>query len=410
MKISRLIKKSLPFLILLGGIAGTAALFSMKPEPKKAEVPEKVLSVRVKEVQPTRETLIVRTQGTVSAHSETRLVSEVAGKVAELNPSFFPGGFFQAGEWMIRLEDTDARAMLAQREAEVAQNRLALALEEARADRARQEWLSLGEGEASPLTMREPQLQEARMRLLASEAALANARQDLDRTEIKAPFNGILREKMVDMGEFVSPGMAVGMLFSTDFAEVRLPLSPEDFRFLEGSRSSESPDRFAGVPVTLKGLSFGEQARWEAELVRGEGTVDPLSRVMYLVARVQDPYNLEGHTNRPVLPLGTFVEAEIQGRTLENVVVIPRHVLRINNEVLVVDEDDRLHARPVEVLRAESSWAFIGEGLEAGDRISLTSVEFLVDGMKVRPVDENGVASVSEEKDADPETDPATGS
>jgi RND family efflux transporter MFP subunit len=280
-----------------------------------------------------------------------------------------------------------------------------LAEEEALADVARREWDRIGDGEPTPLTVREPQLAEARASVASTQKALAQAERDLDRTRVRAPFTGRVKEKLVDAGQFVTRGAPVGRIYAVDYAEVRLPLPGRDLAFLDlpldGAGGADAPE------VRLTTEFAGERGAWTGRIVRTEGEIDPRTRMVYAVARVENPYRVNGTGARFPLASGLFVEGEIQGRTVSGVVILPRSALRGSNEVLVVDEEDRLHTRRVDVLRAEDDTVVIGDGLSPGERVCLSSLDVVVDGMKVRTPQAPSIPSDPGER-PDDETPAAT--
>ena len=272
--------------------------------------------------------------------------------------------------------------------AAIAQAELRLATEQEEAAVARKEWESLGQGEPRPLVVRAPQIAEAKAMLASAEAAFEKAEYDLERTVVKAPFAGRVREKRVDVGQFVSRGSSVARLYGVDYAEVRLPIPDRDLEFVNlplayrGQRESAR-----GPSVALMANFAGRRHRWQGRIVRTEGEIDPRTRMIQAIARVADPYG-RARPGRPPLAVGMFVEAEIYGKAAANVFVLPRIVLRGTDQVLVVDKDDRLRFRTVDILRTESDQVIIRSGLEAGERVANSVVEAAVDGMKVGVLEE----------------------
>ena len=236
--------------------------------------------------------------------------------------------------------------------------------------------------------VRAPQIAEAKALLASAEAAYEKAEYDLERTVAKAPFAGRVREKRVDVGQFVSRGSSVARLYSVDFAEVRLPISDNELEFVNLPLAYRGQnERAAGPRVTLLADFAGKRHTWQGRIVRTEGEIDPRSRMVQAIAQVEDPYG-KARPGRPPLAVGMFVEAEIYGKTAANVFVLPRIVLRGADQVLVVDNENRLRFRTVDILRTESDQVIIRSGLEAGERVGISIVEAAVDGMTVRVLEE----------------------
>jgi RND family efflux transporter MFP subunit len=382
----RFLKIVLPLIIVAAASVAAVAIIKSKP-PVEVRHPEVLPPlVRTETVALTDLTFSVSSQGTVVPRTESRLVPEVSGRVIWVAPSFETGGFFEEGESLLRIDVSDYEQILIRARASVAQAELRLAQEEAEARVARAEWEELGgDEEAQPLTLREPQLAEARAALESAKAAREQAELDLERTEVKAPYAGRVREKLVDLGQFVNRGTAVARIYSVDFAEVRLPIPDYELAYLDlplRYRGEEAPQ--SGPRVTLSTNFAGMRCKWEGRIVRTEGEIDPASRMVHAVARVKDPYARGDDADRPPLAAGMFVNAEIEGKNAKDVAVLPRAALHGTNRVWVVDQDDRLRFREVELLRTTRTEIVIRSGLEAGERICLSPLEAVTDGMQVR--------------------------
>lgn len=376
-----MLKWTLPIAILAVAAVIVVALVSSRPAVETAPRQVAPPPVRVVAVEPTSVELRVRSQGSVVPATEADLVSEVAGNIVWVAESFEVGGFFDTGDVLLRLDRRDYELTVASARASVAQARVALTREEAEAEVAREEWEDLGEpGEPGPLVLREPQLDEARARVEAALANQARAELDLSRTAIRAPFAGRLRAKRVDRGEFVNRGVPLATIYSVDAAEVTLPVPDSELAFLDLPLGAEL--RGAGPRVVLEAPFAGGLHEWEARIVRVGGEIDPATRMVNLIARVEDPYRAMG--DRPPLSVGLFVDAEVVGRSVDSVFEVPRGALVGADRVWLV-EDDRLTQRQVGILRSDPDVAIVSDGLASGDLISLTILETAVDGMLVTP-------------------------
>lgn len=371
----------LPLLVVAGGVALAAVIVRARPpvERRADAVPPPLVRAVVVELEDIP--LDVYSQGTVRPSTESTLVAQVAGQVTRVGPSFADGAFFRRGELLLTIDPRDYESRVAQAEAEVARAKVAIERERAEAELARQEWQELGRGEASALTTREPQLAEARAASQAAEATLELARLNLSRTEIRAPFDGRVQAKRVDVGQFVGSGTPVAAVFSTDSAEIRLPVAEHDLGFLEVDLGGLVPPG-AGPEVRLSAAVGGRQGVWSGRIVRTGSRFDERTRMLELFARVEDPFGRAAAGATP-LPMGLFVEATIAGKTASDVVVLPRSALRGSDRVLVV-EDDRLRFRDVEILRLRGDEAIVSGGLEPGEKVCISALETVVDGMSVR--------------------------
>jgi RND family efflux transporter MFP subunit len=282
-----------------------------------------------------------------------------------------------------------------------------LADQKARSEQALKDWNNLGrQGEPSDLTLRKPQLAEAQAAVQAAKAELQEAERDLQRTRIKVPYDGLVRNKKVDVGQYVTPGTPLGVTFAIDRAEIRLPLSSSDLEYLD-LPSATRLDKAHRVPVTLTARDLAAGGQWQAEIVRTEGVVDETSRVIYAVVEISDPYGVLGKSDQVELKMGTFVRAEIQGLRAENVVVLPRSVLRADDTVLIANDDRELEIRRVTVLRAEPRSVYISEGVAGGEMVVTTSIDAPIPGSRLAFSGEEIPAAVmAAEMDAETDADP----
>lgn len=384
MKHTRLaLQITLPILILGLGYWGEQKLSSLKQaaESTVPVVPPPLVSVI--EVAPSREALTVNAQGTVVPRTEANLVAEVSGRLIFVSPNLVNGGFVEAGEVLIRIDARDYELAIAQAQLAVAQADRRLEEERADAAVAREEWDALGKGEPSALTLREPQVAEAVANLAAARAALERAALDLQRTEVAAPFPARVRERMVDLGEFVTRGQTLATGYGIDYAEVRLPLPDAELQYLHLPTGLASATH-EGPSVRLWADFAGLRQTWQGRIVRTEGEIDPRTRMIVAIAEVADPY---GHaTDSPSAPLsvGLFVNAEIEGRVVDDVIVIPRTALRDGDLVYTVDARNRLHMRPVEIARKRRDELVLQGGLPARERVIVSPIEIVTEGMLVR--------------------------
>jgi len=385
------------YLLILGifavAILGAAGLSKMKPPPEVKEAADVEVLVEVMPLEKTSAIFTVESQGTVRPRTETILSSEISGTIVRISPKFIAGGVFAAGEELLRIDPTNYDVRVDQADALVQQRQIeydgALKLR-------------------SQGYRAEAELAAAAASLATAKADLVRARKDLERTSIRLPYEGMVRAKEVDIGRFVGPGTRLGVVFATNYAEVRLPLTDSDLAYVElpdAAEITESGSVANGARVMLSAVQRGENTTWRAQLVRTEGVVDEKNRVTFAVARVVDPYKLhdENHVETP-LPMGTFVGAQIDGLEVSDVIRVPRSALRGQNQLMFVDDDDKLRIREVDVMRADAEFAYIGGGADVGERISLTVIEAPINGMRVKTeADAAGEQLAAEDKGTDSE-------
>ena len=360
--------------ILAVAVAATVGLSMARKAPEKKTEPRLPPLVSLQPFNFTDIVYQVASQGSMQAKTETTLVSEVNGKITSIAEAFVAGGFFQAGDVLVRIEPADYQTSVKAAEAALATAKAALEEERARAKVAERDWLNFTSGKAPALGLRKPQLASALAKVNSAEADLERARRDLSRTEIRAPYSGMVKSRAANLGQFVSRGSQLGVLVDTSIAEIRLPLTLADLADLGVADQT----KFA-LPVTLSDDS-GQQ--WPATLVRTEGVLDSQSRVLHAVAELTDPYRRE-QTGTP-LRFGQFVQAKITGRTASAVMQLPRHLLKPGQQVVVADKDLKLQLRQVRLDRADQAYAYIAGGSEAGDQLVISPLANPIPGMQVR--------------------------
>ncbi|MBW2269424.1 MAG: efflux RND transporter periplasmic adaptor subunit [Deltaproteobacteria bacterium] len=372
-----------PALALVAGAIGAAVLVQTGPSIESRERPAPIPLVRAVTAQPQDYEHRVVTHGTVEPRTESELVAEVSGRIEWLAPSFVSGGFFGAEEALVRIEAGDYRTALTRSQASVSRARSELA--RARKELERQQRLA-ADNVASDSRLDDAENAEkiASAVQVEARANLEQAQRDLARTELSAPFDGRVRKEKVDVGQFVSRGTSLATVYSVDFAEVRLPVPDSELAYLELPHlyQSDAPDT-PGPEVELRADFAGGRHAWRGRVVRTEGEIDPRTRMVYVVAQVEKPY-ARSESQRPPLAAGLFVEAEIGGRIDRQVVVLPRSALREGGRVLVVDAESRLRWRSVEVIRVTRQHAIVSTGLDAGERVCISTLESAMDGMQVR--------------------------
>jgi RND family efflux transporter MFP subunit len=387
-------KFMLPLLLIIGSVLVVIALASWQKSKSAERKPdtEKAVLVETIDAEVVSLNFTVNSQGTVRPRTETTLVSEVSGKIVSVAPEFVAGGFFRAGQQLLQIDPSDYETALKRAEAALASRVARLADETARSEQALRDWKNMGkQGQPSDLVLRKPQVADAKANVSAAEADVQKARRDLERTSISLPYDGLVKQKAVDIGQYVTLGTRLGVTFAIDTAEVRLPLTHDDLNYLDLPSETEVRNNDKPFPpVTLSARNGVGVSQWQARIIRTEGVVDETSRVIYAVAQVVDPYGVLGQSHQQELKIGTFVNAEIQGLPADNVVVLPRYVLRADNTVLTANADNELEILPVTVLRAEPKKVYLSGGIEGGTRVVITTLDAPVPGTKlaIRGLDE----------------------
>lgn len=365
----------LPILILLMFPLASLAVIKANVEPEEQRRPFTPLAVMADSAKRQTVQLTVETQGEARPQTEIDLVPQVGGKIVYVSPNFIEGGTFRRGETLVRIDPSDSQVAISRAEASVAQAQQVLDREIAEGEIARTDYEELGRGEPTPLALRVPQRRQAEASLQAAEADLQNARLQLTRTSVTAPFSGRVSAKSSDLGQFVSPGSRLGRIFSTDIIEVRLPFTDADLSKMDLPIAFNATDRASAPPVELSSIVGGVRQIWEARIMRTESTFDTQSRALFAIAEVFDPYGAGASQNGVPIAPGLFVNAAVNGRVLENAIVIPRDGLRVDDEIYVVDNKGQAEIRKVSVLDATPARAVLSSGVEPGELVVLSPME-----------------------------------
>ncbi len=369
----RHLKWIIPILILIMAYTVSKIVRKSRPKAPVAEKVDKRVSVKTVIAHTKSYRPFIKTQGTVRPKTAIELVPEVAGKIIWVSPAFSNGGIFKKGETLVRIDPRNYQFAIEAAHANVADAQAKLAKEVAEGEIAKQDWDDISEGRvATDLALRKPQLAGAKAKLASAQAALSKAELDLQRTNITAPFSGVVDVKRTGLGQYVTLGKVLADLYSTDAAEIHLPVTDTQMGKINLSEKR---------PVTLRASVDGKMREWTGQIVRTSGSVDQASRVLNLIVGVEDPYGLK--SKHAPLRNGLFVEAEIPGAEFNNVVEIPRRALRSDNAVVTLDGETRLRTKQVEIIHTTPDIALI-RGIEDGTPIVTSALEIVIEGRQVR--------------------------
>ncbi len=366
-------------LILIFATAIMIGLKSMRPEPKKKQRKDATLLIDTFELEKSEVTFEIDSQGTVKPKTQTILSAEVSGRIIHISDKFVTGGIFRKDEVLMQIDPTDYQVAVDQSEALLQQRQI-----EFNGAKSLQKKGYRAEAEFAA----------AKTALAAAKSALVKAKKKLDRTQIRLPYDGMVKSKDSDLGQYVNPGSRLGITFATDRAEIRLALTDQDLAFLDLPEASHliAKNENNKPVVRLSAIRKGKYQEWLAQVIRTEGIIDEKSRVTYAVAQIDDPYRLNSqlHTRRNLspLPIGAFVRATIMGNSYSNVIKVPRIAVRGKDELLFIDNKNRLNIRKINILRADTDYVYVSDSsISGGERISLTAIESPINGMKVRTGD-----------------------
>ncbi|MEO1661433.1 MAG: efflux RND transporter periplasmic adaptor subunit [Pseudomonadota bacterium] len=356
----------------------------LKPEPEQAEEKFAGLSVFAETVSQTTLDFNVSAQGEVRPRREIVVAPQIAGRIAFVSPDFIDGGFIRRGQVLVRLETADYQLAVVRAQSGVASAEQRLAREQAEAEIARQDLIDLGITDSSPLARREPQLAEAEAALESAKAQLADAELALGRTAVVAPFDGRVREENVEVGQFASPGQSLGRVFATDVVEVALPITDDQLGQLGLPLAFAETASEKGPEVVFTAAVAGQVRQWTGRVTRTSAAVNPQTRLINVISQLEDPYGAGSDEGAPMAP-GLFVNADIAGRKIENLLLAPRSAIRGGDNIFIgKPEDGILRIFQVDLVNSspDGAW-FRSADVAPGDLAIVSPIRGSNDGMSI---------------------------
>ena len=370
-----------PILIILIGSFFAFVISVSSPKPQKGIELPKPTPVFYEIISKKDITLKILTNGEVKPLNEINLISQVSGQIVEAANEFVDGGIIKAGSPLVWIDDRDYKLAVISAESRVAQASKLLEREIAESELAKNDWEELGIGEASPLTLRIPQLKEAEAAEKAALADLEKAKLNLERTVVKLPFQGIIRQKKTGVGQFVGTGSTLATAFSTEEVLIALPLTDTELSYLGLPLAYEEEMIFSGPKVNFYSLVSNKNSEWTGRIVRTAGSIDPLTRLVYVYAEVINPYQ-----QSPPLAIGMFVDAVIEGKTIKDGFLIPNSAINNNSKIYIINTGDNLEIREIEVLGTENDNVIIKGEISEGERVVVSPLNNAKDGMALKPI------------------------
>ena len=377
----------LPFLVIVISLVLTFVLVKSRKTPKPHEAPHLGPLVEVGILSKANRQILISGTGSAQSRYEVSITPQIKGRVSELSPQMVAGGTFQKGELLFAIEDVDYQLAIAHAQATLAQAELELLRNENLADLARKEWHSLNSEsdlEPNPLVVYEPQLKSARALRDAAQANVKQAELNLERTRVFAPFDCYVRSEQLEIGQFLNAGAPVATVAGIDQIEIVVPLPLEEIVWLQVPRKG-TKQRGSLAKVELQ--SGGRTFHWQGEITRSLGEIDPRNRMARVVVTVNDPFTEDtekANLLNDLLP-GMFVNVQILGEELSDIISVPRGAMHDNDTIWVIDDENRLHIREVDILRRERDEVLIRSGLDANEKIVLTNLSGAAEGMLLRP-------------------------
>lgn len=364
----------LPIVIIALGALGFIAFQSMKKPPEEKPEVDNTPIVTVETINVAPVTLKVSSYGVVKPKYETELVAQVSGEIVELSPLFVRGGFVKKNQLLAQIDPNDYKAALIDAEANMASARASLEQERAQGKVAENEWKTITDSSPTELSLRKPQLAQEIARVKSAQASVLRAKRNLERTEIRAPYDAMIESRIIGLGSFVGTGSKVGKLLGTATAEIRLPVADNQLGFLKANGVNSD--------VLLEGTYSGNTKTWQAKIIRSEGVIDSTSRMSYLVAEISDPYVLIEKSNETPIRFGSYVNAKILGLDIANATSVPRHLVN-KGRVAILDNESKLHYSALTIVRQDGRNVIVSGGLSDGDQLITSALDYPIDGMKL---------------------------
>lgn len=372
----------LPFITLGAAYAGYSAIASSAPEPLESKPPKAPPVVTVSKIQSSDHKVVITSHGELRPVEVTQLSAQVSGEVTSWHPNFVVGGIVKRGEVLFSIESDNYQAAVLQAEAQLASAQAALIEEKAKAEVAKRQAKSLPEKQVTDLYLRKPQLLSASAQVKSAQAELKRAKRDLENCQVIAPYDALVVSRDIGVGQFVAAGAHVATLNNVEAGEVHIPIAGFDSAFL--------PQDYAGTAaqVIQRGI---ENTTREGVIDRDLGVVDSSTRMINMVVRVENPYAID--SDKPAIKFGSYVEVKFAGKELEHIYRLPQELVN-NRQVWVVNEENQLEPRTVNVLRAEKEFMLINQGLNDDDMLVLTVPEYPQKGLQVEVAAQNNQSSL----------------
>ena len=377
-----MIKYLKPFLIIGAATLIASVLYilgQVSPQPIEEPAP---LDVNVQILIPIDYEVKIKSTGTTTPITQTILTSEVGGEVIYRSKKFSEGSSVIIGEILAKIDDTDLQLQYKNALLQLASAEVQFAVQQAEAEIAQEAWKQVGEGAAQDLTVKKPQLKQAKAALEVAKAQVQSAEKKLNKTEITAPYTGRIKDLNIDLGSTILPGQPVGSMYTSNEIEVTLSIKDSDLQFLDIPMDGRKLNPDQKSLVVIKSLYKGEMQEWSGNLERVDGVIDPMTRMIKLIANFKNNFIED---TKPILPIGLFVEAEVSGKRLIDVFMIPNTAFTPNGELLVVNQDNTLEIRKVKVIIKMKDHIIVKKEMKAGERVVVSKLSIATNGMLVNP-------------------------
>lgn len=378
-----MINKLKPTFILLGAVLVSYILWllgQVQPDPvQNPPAPDVVVQI----LTPENFQVTINSTGTTKPLTQTVLNAEVGGEVVYRSKKFSEGSSVLSGEILAKIDDTDLQLQYKNALLQLASAEVQYSLQVVESEVAKEAWKKIGKGKASDLTLKKPQLKQAEALMEVAKAQVNSAEKKLNKTEIVAPYAGRIQSANIDIGTTIIPGQPIGAMYTSSEIEVTLSVKDNDLQFLSIPMDGRKLNPKEQARVKISSFYKGKNQSWEGKLERVDGVIDPITRMVNLIGVFKNDFI---ETDRPNLPIGLFVEAQIEGIILKDIFRIPINAISENNEVFVIDKNNQLQSRNILVLKKYNEFVIAQENLKAGERLVITKLSTASDGVTVNPI------------------------
>ena len=378
-----MINKLKPIFILSVAVIVSYILWllgQVQPDPvEDAPAPDVIVQILTPEdIQVT-----INSTGTTKPLTQTVLNAEVGGEVIYRSKKFSEGSSVLAGEILAKIDDTDLQLQYKSALLQLANAEVQYSLQVAESEVAKEAWDKLGKGKGSDLALKIPQLKQTEALMEVAKAQVNSAKKKLNKTEIVAPYAGRIQSSNIDIGTTIVPGQPLGAMYTSSEIEVTLSVKDNDLQFLSIPMDGRKLNPSEQAKVSIKSFYKGRNQTWEGKLERVDGVIDPITRMINLIAVFKNDFI---ETDKPSLPIGLFVEAQIDGIILKNVFRVPVNAISENNEVFIIDKNNQLQSRSILVLKKYNEFVIAKDNLKAGERLVITKLSTASNGITVNPI------------------------
>ncbi|SLM28895.1 putative membrane-fusion protein [Desulfamplus magnetovallimortis] len=415
--IVRLIRILLPLLIVAAGVAAAKHLYDTKPVAMRQKPVPRPPLVETMILEEKSHAVVLTAMGEVVPSRNLSLGSRVSGYIVEMADSFIPGGIFRKGDVMLKLDREDYELTVRQQKALLDSAKASLKLEMGRQEVAKAEvqLMQRTTGKSikdSNLALRVPQLEQIKADIAAIETDLERAKLNLSRTVIHAPFNCMVMEVNIETGSTISSQQALATVTGTDSYRVEAAVPVDHLKWISIplTNANEKKGIKKSIKITEKvsskekdtlkedgsitenntiekgstvEITTKEGVMHKGEVIRLLGDLSDKSRMARVLIRIMDPLGLNEDKKSPLL-LGSYVTADIKGKTIEHILPLPRNVARDGDKIWIV-KDNRLFIKDIDVIWKNRDYFFIaqGNGIASGDEIVISELSSPVDGMAI---------------------------